>query len=683
MKLRIGEVSSQYMAASTAEAEPAQKGRYQVDFDQPLPKMDTLGGAAYACADTKDPSLSVYALVPKDGAAFRHHVLNATLGRSTPHFICPIESVPVELDAGGWVQAVILPFPAGGPLFDPDSPRQFSEGEVRNRVLPDLIAGLSSLAGKELTHRSIRPGHIYYLDKGQAHISLAECFSELPAQSQPSIYEPVDRALAHPAGRGDGDTQDDMFALGVTLLTLLTGEAPCADMSEDDVLTSRVTKGSYNTYAKDTAPRGAFGALMRGLICDDPEQRWDIDKISRWLDGSMPPEPMTGQSYVVSSHYRFQSRNFTNRRLLCQALHSNFEAATAELTQPVFQSWIRSAVKDEVGSLIVERTFDVTSARSGSDRNAQRLNGGTLSKVIQLLDHEGPLRFHSLSFMLDGLSGTVAYAMSTENAGLLRDLGDFFRRGYAREVAALAAGNTSALRRIAMDYAEVERLMSTRGLGQGMDHVLYYLNPALLCQSPFFEHSHVANLPQLLTALETLATERYDRELLIDSHIAAFCANRWSDCASLVATLAKNENRPMERVLISLKLYGLAQTHFGLGPLPNLCKHFASKLRPSAKNLHHKRTSDLLNRKIDLLAESGDLLKLHDDLNLVAVRKRDNERHSAAKARFDRLTGQLSAIERGFKPTDPVAANLGQRIAVAASFVIAIITGLVTFLPRL
>ena len=85
-------------------------------------------------------------------------------------------------------------------------------------------------------------------------------------------------------------------------------------MSIHDIMTSRVTKGSYNTYAKENAPRGAFGALMRGLICDDPVQRWNIDKVARWLDGSMPAEPLAGQSYVVGSHYRFQSRNFINRR---------------------------------------------------------------------------------------------------------------------------------------------------------------------------------------------------------------------------------------------------------------------------------------------------------------------------------------------------------------------------------
>src|SRR5690606_20895634 len=155
------------------------------------------------------------------GAAFRHRVLHHMLGRDTPQIVCPIEATPIEIEGAGWVQAIIVPFPKGGPLFPPDSPRRFSEAELRTTVLPDIVAGIQALDLHELAHRSIRPERLFYKDTSRSAVTLGECFSELPGQSQPLVFEPVERALAHPAGRGDGDVRDDMFALGVTILTLL------------------------------------------------------------------------------------------------------------------------------------------------------------------------------------------------------------------------------------------------------------------------------------------------------------------------------------------------------------------------------------------------------------------------------------------------------------------------------
>jgi hypothetical protein len=45
---------------------------------------------------------------------------------------------------------------------------------------------------------------------------LGECVSETSGVSQPAIFEPIERAMALPTGRGEGTPPDDMFALGVT-----------------------------------------------------------------------------------------------------------------------------------------------------------------------------------------------------------------------------------------------------------------------------------------------------------------------------------------------------------------------------------------------------------------------------------------------------------------------------------
>src|SRR3546814_20947795 len=114
------------MAASAEDSGRFQKSRYDVNFDQQLPGMDTLGGAAYACVDTKDLSNAVYAIIPKDGAAFRPRMLQKMLGRDTPPVISPLQATPVEIERGGWVQAISVTFPLGVRTFIPGPPDRFS-----------------------------------------------------------------------------------------------------------------------------------------------------------------------------------------------------------------------------------------------------------------------------------------------------------------------------------------------------------------------------------------------------------------------------------------------------------------------------------------------------------------------------------------------------------------------------
>ncbi len=45
------------------------------------------------------------------------------------------------------------------------------------------------------------------------------------------------------AGRGPGSLLDDTYAIGVTILTLLTGQVPCQGMSDEEVFEAKLSKG--------------------------------------------------------------------------------------------------------------------------------------------------------------------------------------------------------------------------------------------------------------------------------------------------------------------------------------------------------------------------------------------------------------------------------------------------------
>src|SRR3546814_20918129 len=87
-------------------------------------------------------------------------------------------------------------------------------------VRSPLMPVFKELGGRNLTHRAIRASNLFFSDSARESVVLGECFSLPAGMAQPSIYEPVDAAMAMPEGRGQGVPADDYYSLGVLVLEI-------------------------------------------------------------------------------------------------------------------------------------------------------------------------------------------------------------------------------------------------------------------------------------------------------------------------------------------------------------------------------------------------------------------------------------------------------------------------------
>jgi hypothetical protein len=74
------------------------------------------------------------------------------------------------------------------------------------------------------------------------------------------------------------------------------------------------------------------------------------------------------------------------------------------------------------------------------------------------------------------------------------------------------------------DLKRAREVMSRSSSGEGMERVMYDLNPTLACQSSLIEAYYVIDIEQLLPALNWLAENESDVTTLIDRHISAYIA---------------------------------------------------------------------------------------------------------------------------------------------------------------
>ncbi len=73
--------------------------------------------------------------------------------------------------------------------------------------------------------------------------------------------------MCHPAGRGDGSIADDVYALGVLLLTLALGRLPLAELDDTAILRRKLEQGSHGALVGDERLPPLIADLSACLLC--------------------------------------------------------------------------------------------------------------------------------------------------------------------------------------------------------------------------------------------------------------------------------------------------------------------------------------------------------------------------------------------------------------------------------
>ena len=78
------------------------------------------------------------------------------------------------------------------------------------------------------------------------------------------------------------------------------------------------------------------------------------------------------------------------------------------------------------------------------------------------------------------------------------------------------------------DLKRAREVMARTASGEGIERVIYDLNPTLACQSSLIDAYYVLDINSVLPALDWLAANQDDVRYLIDRHLAAFIATHFS-----------------------------------------------------------------------------------------------------------------------------------------------------------
>jgi len=238
-------------------------------------------------------------------------------------------------------------------------------------------------------------------------VVLGECASAPAGYYQPLLYETMQRGLADAAGRGSGHVSDDIYSLGVSIITLVQGEPPLAGLSDAEIIDRKLVQGSfYCLVQKQRIPTPLLEPL-RGMLNDDPTLRWTVEDMELWLGGRRlsprPPEPprKAVRPFEFGTHEAWEARG------LARILSTDAVLASRLFDKGEVEAWMRRALGEKNVTEIM--VAELAATKTGN--RMQREPEVVVSRCGIAMAPDGPIRMRGRAVFPSGIGPALTEAV--------------------------------------------------------------------------------------------------------------------------------------------------------------------------------------------------------------------------------------------------------------------------------
>jgi len=645
------------------------KERIEIDPDKPLPEFNLQNAAAYAAKARRESQgeLVAYACDPR--IPHRHDDLETMRGFSTNGLIRFVEwGVVTWRPLNRRLAVVVYEKPLGGRVASQssDTIEPLSDEAITRNFLTPAMAVLRDMSARGVPHRSIRPDNLFYSDAGKRHIILGDPLTGPPGLNNPTFVETLEQGMADPVARGRGGVSDDLYAVGVCVIFLLLGRNPAHELPVVELLERKVALSSYAALTAGARIQMNMVELLRGLLADDPRDRWSVREVELWIGGRRLTPKQAKLPAKAARPLTVAGRDHDNVRSVADALGRNWLVSGEVVRGQDFDNWVRRSLGDE---RVTDAVNKVVGSQNTIAKTPDSENARLVTRACIALDPNAPIRHKGFSCHVDGVG--PALAMEFEREDMRQKVADFINGKFVGPWMSLQTRSRSDMSEMYGLFDKLPVPLNMTGAGFGIERVLYELNGHLHCLSPLIEAFFVTTIDRLIPAIEGAAKGRDRPRMPVDRHIAAFAAARSTDVDErYLRPLSANDQTGTDQVLAALTLLGRIQVMGKNGPAPTLAGWFAELMEPAVNGFHNLKQRKAVEQSVTRAAETGMLMELQSIYADQKAIQRDQQGYAQAQQEHRYCGAQIEQLSLELNNKEHMATELGEQVAAVASGVV-------------
>ena len=622
------------------------------------------GTHAYEAKDRRLPGEQFVVLCDR-GTVPRVTLIGSYRSLKNPHILKLIDAGVVNWTPENRQRfALIFDKPGGKKILESADaiPRMISGDRLIPAVIQPVVSVLANLRNIDIVHGAINLENMFMVGAAGAETTLlGECLSSAPSVWQHPIYEKTTRAMTSAAGRGAGTVKDDLYALGMCVAMMARGENFTTGKTPQQIIQEKIEHGSYGSIAGRERIPGGLAEFLRGVLNDDEDQRWDIDDVTRWLEGRRLSPKQSRVVLKAARPFVFQDQKYWDLRSVAYVFSENIPAASSELEEAQFESWLKRNFDDKALKVRLDHVWvkEKSAAR-------ERL----VACVCMALDPWGPLRYKGVSSFPAGFGTALTEAVA--KGGDIQIFGDILlQQLFSAYISQIFDEIQDAAGLMGL-FEKCRSALTQKMPGYGIERVLYLLNPEVACLSPALRNYYVLSPGSLLLALEAVTRQPDPPAALFDRHMVAFISVR--EPKMIDAYLGNiNSRDAASRMVGIIRVLAAIQRRFSIGPVPGVMHWLISMTPPVIERLNDRELRQAMTKQVGRLTDTGSiiaLLNLLDDRELI---QDDLLRFALARQEYQRLVFEKAEIELYLKKRKNFGRSTGRQVAMIISLVLSVL----------
>lgn len=646
------------------------KGEIEIYPDQRLPHLDQGIVKAYAASGrAKEKCYALIcdkALVPQINSASKYAtIVNPIIPKLMGAGLVYWEPVKQQRYVFVYENKLGLPYANPGNFMA----MGMKADTVLHGFVKKVVPLLKNFRDMDFVHGNLRTTNLFMGGgTGFEKVMIGENLSTPPAYLYHPVYEPIERAVALPLGRGVPTYSDDLYSFGAMLAIMIRNTDPLSGWSTEAIAEYKLEHGSYQALTGKERFSGSILELLRGLLSDDIKQRWTIDDVITWLDGQrVSPKQASPVKPKAARPIEFFGEKYLRPHVLSLNLYKSPVEVVRMNEQGEIKLWLNRSIQDKK---LEENAEHAANAAKELGTLGETYPERMAAFMAAAMGPTLPVSYRTLKFQPEAFGRMLAEAFA-----LKKDLPWFAELLQTSLIGFWASMNETldaATVEIVNKFDTCKSFLRQNGMGYGLERCLYYLCPEAPCMSEKLKDYYVRTPEELALAFEQLAGTPARPEGFFDRHIVAFLSVK--DRAVIDPYIPDlNSGDPARVTLAAMRIFSSIQKRGKLPLLPGIASWISESVDPLINRFHDREHRAKLKNQLIRIKDKGDLAGIEQMFDQVQALQIDAQGFRQAIHHYDLLRNEHKKLEHELANNPKFGYSAGHQAAALVSGIVATI----------